>query len=558
MSSYQYIYVIKGLSKSYNGKSVFKDIYLSFFPGAKIGVLGYNGAGKSTLLRIMAGIDKDFSGEAWPDENVKMGYLSQEPELDNTKTVIKNIMLAVADKMSLLEQFNQVNMRFAEELSDDEMNSLLEEQARLQDQIDASNAWDTEREIEIAMEALRCPDKSADVATLSGGERRRVALCKLLLEKPDMLLLDEPTNHLDAESVSWLENYLKEYAGTVILVTHDRYFLDNVTGWILELDRGHGIPWEGNYTSWLAQKTKRLQQEEKEESSRQKQLKQELEWVQQTPAGRQAKGKARINSYEKLRDQELKTAPGSAKIVIAEGQRLGNQVIELEDVSKNFSKSLINHLSLKIQPGAIVGVIGANGRGKTTLIKMIAGLEQPDSGTVKIGETVQIGYVDQSRDALNAENTVWEEISGNNEEIEINKILVKSRAYCSSFNFKSADQQKIVGNLSGGERNRVHLAKMLKKGANVILLDEPTNDLDVDTLRALEEAILEFAGCVIIISHDRWFLDRVATHIIAFEEDNIRLLDGNYQDYETTVRKELGIPSDQPIVKYKHKKLALK
>ncbi len=558
MSSYQYIYVIKGLSKSYNGKNVFKDVYLSFFPGAKIGVLGYNGAGKSTLLRIMAGLDKDFSGEAWPAENVKIGYLSQEPELDNTKTVIENIMLAVSDKMKLLEQFNQVNMRFAEELTDDEMNSLLEEQACLQDQIDASNAWDTEREIGIAMDALRCPDKTAAVATLSGGERRRVALCKLLLEKPDMLLLDEPTNHLDAESVSWLENYLKEYSGTVILVTHDRYFLDNVTGWILELDRGHGIPWEGNYTSWLVQKTKRLQQEEKEESSRQKQLKQELDWVKQTPAGRQAKGKARINSYEKLRDQELKSAPGTAKIVIAEGQRLGNQVIELDNVSKNFSKSLINNLNLKIQPGAIVGVIGANGRGKTTLIKMIAGFEQPDSGTIKIGETVQFGYVDQSRDALNGENTVWEEISGNNEEIEINKVLVKSRAYCSSFNFKSADQQKIVGNLSGGERNRVHLAKMLKKGANVILLDEPTNDLDVDTLRALEEAILEFPGCVIIISHDRWFLDRVATHILAFEDDNIRLLDGNYQDYEMTVRKELGIPSDQPIVKYKHKKLALK
>jgi len=556
MASYQYIYVMKDLSKNYSGKEVFKNVYLSFFPGAKIGVIGNNGSGKSTLLKIMAGLDNDFRGEAWPAEGVKIGYLEQEPKLDNKKNVFENILDGVGEKKQLLDRFNEVSAKFAEELTDDQMNALIEEQGELQERIDVLDAWDIEREIEIAMDALRCPPKDADVNKLSGGERRRVALCKLLMEKPDMLLLDEPTNHLDAESVSWLEHYLKNYSGTVVLITHDRYFLDNVTKWILELDRGEGIPWEGNYSSWLEQKTGRLAQEEKEESGRQKQLKKELEWVKQSPTGRHAKSKARLNAFEQLRDKERGTAGGTARIIIPDGERLGNVVIEVENVSKKFSASLIEDLSFKIPPRAIVGIVGANGRGKTTLLKMITGSETPDSGKIKIGETVKLGYVDQSRDTLSANKTIYEEISDGNEEIDLGDITVKSRAYCSTFNFKGSDQQKIVGQLSGGERNRVHLAKMLKQGANVILLDEPTNDLDVDTLRALEEALLDFAGCAIVVSHDRWFLDRIATHILAFEDSGIVWFEGNYQDYEQDLRKRLGIRDDEPIAKYKHKKIA--
>lgn len=556
MSSYQYIYVMKGLTKTINGKTILKDIYLSFFPGAKIGVIGYNGSGKSTLLRIMAGIDKDFTGEAWSAEGVKVGYLAQEPQLNNQKNVFDNIVEAIQEKKDLLDRFNEVSLKFAEEMTEDEMNNLLAEQAELQDKIDSMDAWDIEREIEIAMNALRCPPKNADVTKISGGEKRRVALCKLLLSKPDMLLLDEPTNHLDAESVSWLEDYLKNYSGTVVLVTHDRYFLDNVTGWILELDRGEGIPWQGNYSSWLDQKTKRMEQEEKEESNRQKQLKKELEWVRQSPAGRHAKSKARLNSFEALRDKELKNAVGSAKIVIPDGPRLGNLVIEFDNVSKSFDKSLINDLSFRVMPGAIIGVIGPNGRGKTTLLKMLTNKEQPDAGKINIGESVVLGYIDQSRDSLNDNKSVWEEISEGNEEISLGGTLVKSRAYCAAFNFKGGDQQKIVGQLSGGERNRVHLAKMLKEGANVILLDEPTNDLDIETLRALEEALLEFSGCAIIVSHDRWFLDRIATHILAFEDQQVYWYEGNYNDYEQNLRSRLGINNDEPIAKYKHRKIS--
>ena len=555
MSSYQYIYVMKGLSKTINSKLILKDIYLSFFPGAKIGVIGYNGSGKSTLMKIMAGLDNDFTGEAWAADGVKIGYLPQEPVLDENKNVFENIMEAVSEKQALLDEFNNVSAKFAEEMSDDEMNDLMQLQAELQDKIDAADAWDIEREVSIAMGALRCPNKDSSIKNLSGGEKRRVALCKLLLSKPDMLLLDEPTNHLDAESVSWLEMYLKNYPGTVVLITHDRYFLDNVTGWILELDRGDGIPWEGNYSSWLEQKTKRMLQEEREESNRQKQLKQELDWVKQSPTGRHAKSKARLSSYETLRDKELKTAVGSARIAIPDGPRLGNNVIDFENVSKAFERSLIEDLSFKIVPGAIVGVIGANGRGKTTLLKLITGVENADAGNINIGENVSLGYVDQSRDALNPENSVWQEISEGNEEIQLGDILVKSRAYCSAFNFKGGDQQKIVGKLSGGERNRVHLAKMLKQGSNMILLDEPTNDLDIDTLRSLEEAILEFSGCAMVVSHDRWFLDRIATHILAFEDDNIVWFQGNYQDYEDDLRRRLGISKDEPIAKYKHKKI---
>lgn len=556
MAAYQYIYVMKDLSKSYNGKEVLKNIYLSFFPGAKIGVIGTNGSGKSTLLRIMAGIDKDFMGEAWPADNVKIGYLEQEPKLNESKNVFENILEGVGEKRELLEKFNLISARFAEELTDDEMNNLIIEQGNLQERIDALDAWDIEREIEIAMDALRCPPKTAEVSKLSGGEKRRVALCRLLMEKPDMLILDEPTNHLDAESVSWLEHYLKNYPGTVVLITHDRYFLDNVTKWILELDRGEGIPWEGNYSSWLDQKTSRMALEEKDESNRQKELKKELEWVKQSPKGRHAKSKARLQSFEELKDKERQTALGSAKIVIPDGPRLGNLVIEFENISKKFDKSLIENLSLKVPPRAIVGIVGANGRGKTTLLKMITDQEKPDSGNIRIGESVKLGYVDQSRDTLNDNNTIYQEISAGNEEIELGNITVKSRAYCSNFNFKGSDQQKKVGQLSGGERNRVHLAKMLKEGANVIMLDEPTNDLDIDTLRALEEALLDFPGCAIIISHDRWFLDRISTHILAFEESGIVWCEGNYQDYENDLRKRLGINSEEPIAKYKHKKIA--
>lgn len=550
-----YIYVIKGLKKLYGTREVIKDLYLSFLPGAKIGIIGHNGSGKSTLLKIMAGVDKDFTGEAWAADGVKIGYLAQEPQLNYNKNVFDNVLEAVSEKRDLLEKFNEVSARFAEELTDDEMNALIEEQGNLQEKIDHLNAWDLEREIQIAMDALRCPSKDADVNSLSGGEKRRVALCKLLLSAPDILLLDEPTNHLDAESISWLEEYLRAYSGTVILVTHDRYFLDRVTDWILELERGEGIPWKGNYSSWLEQKQKRLSEEEKSESSRQKRLKEELEWVRQSPKARQSKSKARITAYEQLRDREREKSVDIAQIVIPDGPRLGNNVIEGKDLSKSYEgKDLFKDFSFKIVPGAIVGIIGPNGVGKTTLFRMITGQEQPDSGNILIGESVRLGYVDQSRDALKAEANVWEEISEGLEEIQLGKSVVKSRAYCSAFNFKGSDQQKIVGSLSGGERNRVHLAKMLKSGANVILLDEPTNDLDVDTLRSLEDALLEFSGCAIIISHDRWFLDRIATHIIAYENDHVEFYEGNYQDYDQDRRRRYGM-SENDEEKYRHKKL---
>jgi energy-dependent translational throttle protein EttA len=558
MASYQYSYVIKGLKKVYGTKEVIKDLYLSFLPGAKIGIIGHNGSGKSTLLKIMAGLDKDFTGEAWPAEGIKVGYLAQEPQLDYSKNVFDNILESVAEKRDLLEKFNEISAKFAEEMTDDEMNSLLEEQGNLQEKIDHLNAWELEREISIAMDALRCPAKDADVNLLSGGEKRRVALCKLLLSAPDILLLDEPTNHLDAESISWLEEHLRTYSGTVILVTHDRYFLDRVTSWILELDRGEGIPWEGNYSSWLEQKQKRLEKEEKSESSRQKRLKEELDWVRQSPKARQSKSKARLTAYEELRDKEREKSIGIAQIVIPDGPRLGNNVIEGKNLSKSYEgKDLFKDFNFKVVPGAIVGIIGPNGVGKTTLFRMITGQEKPDNGEITIGDSVSLGYVDQLRDSLNAEANIWEEISDGLEEIQLGKSTVKSRAYCSAFNFKGSDQQKIVGKLSGGERNRVHLAKMLKGGANVILLDEPTNDLDVDTLRALEEALLEFSGCAIIISHDRWFLDRIATHIIAYEGDKVEFYEGNYQDYDQDRKMRYGI-SDGEVEKYRHKKLVRK
>ena len=557
MASYQYVYVIKGLKKVYGTREVIKDLYLSFLPGAKIGIIGHNGSGKSTLLKIMAGLDKDFTGEAWAAEGVKIGYLAQEPQLNHDKNVFDNILEAVAEKRDLLEKFNEVSARFAEELTDDQMNSLIEEQGDLQEKIDHLNAWDLEREIQIAMDALRCPDKNADINKLSGGEKRRVALCKLLLSASDILLLDEPTNHLDAESISWLEEYLKAYSGTVILVTHDRYFLDRVTDWILEMERGEGIPWKGNYSSWLEQKQKRLAEEEKSESSRQKRLTEELEWVRQSPKARQSKSKARLTAYEELRDRNREKTVGIAQIVIPDGPRLGNNVIEGSGLSKSYNGvELFKDFNFKIVPGAIVGVIGPNGVGKTTLFRMITGQEKPDSGKITIGESVSLGYVDQSRDSLKADSNVWEEISEGQEEIQLGKSTVKSRAYCSAFNFKGGDQQKLVGSLSGGERNRVHLAKMLKTGANVILLDEPTNDLDVDTLRSLEEALLEFSGCAIIISHDRWFLDRIATHIIAYEGDHVEFYEGNYQDYDQDRRMRLGITEGE-VEKYRHKKLVI-
>ncbi len=555
MASYQYVYVIKGLKKVYGTREVIKDLYLSFLPGAKIGIIGHNGSGKSTLLRIMAGLDKDFTGEAWAAEGVKIGYLAQEPQLNHDKNVFDNILEAVAEKRDLLEKFNEVSARFAEELTDDQMNALIEEQGELQEKIDHHNAWDLEREIQIAMDALRCPDKNSSVSQLSGGEKRRVALCQLLLSAPDILLLDEPTNHLDAESISWLEEYLKAYNGTVILVTHDRYFLDRVTDWILEMERGEGIPWKGNYSSWLEQKQKRLAEEEKSESSRQKRLTEELEWVRQSPKARQSKSKARLTAYEELRDKNREKTVGIAQIVIPDGPRLGNNVIEGAGLSKSYNGvELFKDFNFKIVPGAIVGVIGPNGVGKTTLFRMITGQEKPDSGKITIGESVSLGYVDQSRDSLNADSNVWEEISEGQEEIQLGKSNVKSRAYCAAFNFKGGDQQKLVGSLSGGERNRVHLAKMLKAGANVILLDEPTNDLDVDTLRSLEEALLEFSGCAIIISHDRWFLDRIATHIIAYEDDHVEFYEGNYQDYDQDRRMRQGITEGE-VERYRHKKL---
>ena len=555
MAAYQYIYVMKGLSKTFTGgREILKNIHLSFLPGAKIGVLGSNGAGKSTLLNIMAGVDKQFTGEAWAADNVKVGYLTQEPQLEAGKTVYETVMEGMGETKAILDRFNEVSAKFAEEMTDEEMNDLLAEQSELQEKIDNANAWDLDRHIEIAMDALRLPPSDADVGPLSGGEKRRVALCRLLLSSPDMLLLDEPTNHLDAESVSWLQRFLHDFAGTVVTVTHDRYFLDEVAGWILELDRGQGIPYEGNYSGWLEQKQKRMEQEGRQDASRMRSLAEELEWVRASPRGRQAKSKARLTAYEELLAQGQEKAIDNTKIMIPAGPRLGDLVIETDKLVKGFSDQLlIDELSFKLPAGGIVGIIGPNGAGKTTLFRMITGQEEPDNGSIKVGDTVKLGYVDQSRDNLNPKATVWEEISDGLDEIELGKRKMQSRAYCGLFNFRGPDQQKVVGQLSGGERNRVHLAKMLKSGANLILLDEPTNDLDVDTLRALEEALLDFAGCAVVISHDRWFLDKIATHILAFEgESQVEWFEGNYQAYEEDRRRRLGVEADQPKrIKYK-------
>ena len=555
MAAYQYIYVMKGLGKTYpGGREVLRNIWLSFLPGAKIGVLGLNGAGKSTLLRIMAGQERDFSGEAWAAEGASVGFLSQEPSLDPSKDVAGNVMEGLAETKALLDRFEAVSARFAEDLSPEEMDALIAEQGELQEKIDQADAWELDRTVEIAMDALRCPPGDTPVANLSGGERRRVALCRLLLQRPDLLLLDEPTNHLDAESVAWLQRFLKDYPGTVVTVTHDRYFLDEVAGWILELDRGHGIPFEGNYSGWLEQKQARLAQEGRQEEARRRTLERELEWVRQSPRARQAKSKARLQAYDALVAQSREKAPETAQIVLPPGPRLGDLVVEAEHVGKGFGdRLLIEDLDFRLPPGGIVGVIGPNGAGKTTLFRMITGQEKPDSGRFRIGETVKLGYVDQSRDALGANNTVWQEISGGQDEIDLGRRKIASRAYCALFNFRGPDQQKKVGQLSGGERNRVHLAKMLKEGANLLLLDEPTNDLDIDTLRALEEALLDYPGCAVIISHDRWFLDRVATHILAFEGDShVEWFEGNYADYEADRRRRLGAEADQPHrIKYK-------
>ncbi len=555
MPAYQYVYVMKGLGKSYpGGREVLRDIWLSFLPGAKIGVLGLNGAGKSTLLRIMAGQDREFSGEAWAAEGASVGYLPQEPVLDADKDVFGNVSEGLAETKALVDRFEAVSARFAEELSDEEMNDLIAEQGELQEQIERLDAWELDRTIEIAMDALRCPPGDTAVANLSGGERRRVALCRLLLQKPDLLLLDEPTNHLDAESVAWLQRFLKDYPGTVVTVTHDRYFLDEVAGWILELDRGHGIPYEGNYSGWLEQKQARLAQEGRQEEARQRTLERELEWVRQSPRARQAKSKARLQAYEALVAQSREKAPDNAQIVLPPGPRLGDLVVEATGVSKAFGdRLLVESLDFRLPPGGIVGVIGPNGAGKTTLFRMMTGAEQPDTGAFRVGETVRLGYVDQSRDTLKADNTVWQEVSGGLEEIDLGRRKMASRAYCALFNFRGADQQKKVGQLSGGERNRVHLAKMLKEGANLLLLDEPTNDLDVDTLRALEEGLIDYPGCAVIVTHDRWFLDRVATHILAFEGDSQTVwFEGNYADYEADRKRRLGTAADQPHrIKYK-------
>jgi sulfate-transporting ATPase len=555
MASYQFVYTMKGMTKAYpGGKEVLKDIWLSFLPGAKIGVIGPNGAGKSTLMKIMAGWDTEFSGEAYAADGAKVGYLPQEPKLDPNKTVMENVIEALDETRSLLKRFEEVNMKFGEVTDDDEMNALLAEQAELQEKIDARDGWEIERQVEIALEALRCPPGDSGVTKLSGGEIRRVALCKLLLQKPDLLLLDEPTNHLDAESVAWLERHLQEYKGTVVTITHDRYFFDNVANWMLELDRGQGIPYEGNYSSWLEQKQKRLAQEEKEESSRQKALAEEREWIKSSPKARQAKSKARIQAYDELLAKSKEKIADTAQIVIPPGPELGNIVIEANNLRKSFGDRLLfDNLSFNLPRGGIVGIIGPNGAGKTTLFRMITGTDNPDGGTIKIGDSVKLGYVDQSRDALDDKKTVWEEISGGAEEVDLGRKKMASRAYCAQFNFRGSDQQKRVGQLSGGERNRVHLAKMLKKGVNLLLLDEPTNDLDVDTLRALEEGLFEFPGCAVIISHDRWFLDRLATHILAFEGDSqVVWFEGNYQDYEADRKRRLGEDANTPKrIKYR-------
>ncbi|BDW86598.1 MULTISPECIES: energy-dependent translational throttle protein EttA [Roseicyclus] len=547
MASYQYVYHMDGVSKTYpGGKKCFENIRLNFLPGVKIGVVGVNGAGKSTLMRIMAGMDKDFTGEAWAAQGARVGYLSQEPELDESLNVRDNVMLGVAAKKAKLDRYNELAMNYSDETA--------EEMAQLQDEIDAENLWDLDSQIDVAMEALRCPDDDAQVATLSGGERRRVALCKLLLEAPDMLLLDEPTNHLDAETIAWLQQHLIEYKGTILIVTHDRYFLDDITGWILELDRGRGIPYEGNYSSWLEQKAKRLEQEAREDKSRQKTLERELQWIRAGAKARQAKQKARINAYEELAGQSEREKISRAQIVIPNGPRLGSRVIEVNGLKKGYGdRLLIENLTFSLPPGGIVGVIGPNGAGKSTLFRILTGQEQPDEGTVDFGDTVQLSYVDQSRDALDANKTVWEEISGGAEIIELGDASMNSRAYCGAFNFKGGDQQKKVGLLSGGERNRVHMAKLLKAGGNVLLLDEPTNDLDVETLRALEDALEDFAGCAVIISHDRFFLDRLCTHILAFEgEGHVEWFEGNFEDYEEDKKRRLGPDALEPKrLKYK-------
>ena len=555
MAAYQYVYVMKSLSKAWpGGKKVLDDVWLSFFPGAKIGVLGPNGAGKSTLLKIMAGLDTDWAGEAWVAEGATVGYLPQEPQLDPKLTVEQNVLSGMAETKALLDRFDEVSNKLGEVTDPDEMQALIDEQATLQEKIEAADAWDLGRTVEVALDALRCPPGDADVTKLSGGEKRRVALCRLLLQKPDLLLLDEPTNHLDAESIAWLQTHLAEYPGAVVMVTHDRYFLDNVTGWILELDRAKGIPYEGNYTSWLKQKQKRLEQESREETGRQKTLARELEWISASPKARQAKSKARITSYENLLAQSTEATADTAQIIIPAPPRLGNLVIEANHLHKGFGdRLLIDDLSFKLPPGGIVGVLGPNGAGKSTLFRMITGQEQPDGGTFKVGDTVKLGYVDQSRDTLRADKNVWEEISDGLDVIDLGKKSMPSRAYVSAFGFKGVDQQKKVGILSGGERNRVHMAKMLKSGAKVLLLDEPSNDLDVDTLRALEDALVAFPGCVVVITHDRWFLDRIATHILAFEGDSqVVWFEGNYQDYEVDRHRRLGAEADQPHrIKYK-------
>ena len=555
MASYQYVYVMKGLNKTYpGGKQVLKDVTLSFLPGAKIGIIGVNGSGKSTLMRIMGGLDPEFTGEAWAAAGAKIGYLPQEPKLDPTKTVFENVLEGLGPLKALIDRFNEVSARFAEELSDDEMTALITEQGELQEKIDAADAWDLDSRVELALDALRCPPGDTGVASLSGGEKRRVALAKLLLERPDLLLLDEPTNHLDAESVAWLEKHLQGYPGTIILVTHDRYFLDNVVGWILELDRGQGIPWEGNYSSWLDQKQKRLEQEGKTEEARQRSLDRELEWIRQSPKARQAKSKARIKAYEELVARSQTAQQGRTQIVMPPAPRLGQTVIIADHLTKAYGdKLLFENLDFRLPPGGIVGIIGPNGAGKTTLFRLIMGQDKPDSGALAVGETVHLGYVDQSRDTLDDKKTVWEEVSGGLDMFQFGKRELPTRAYVGAFNFKGADQQKKVGQLSGGERNRVHMAKLLAKPCNVLLLDEPTNDLDVETLRALEEALEDFAGCAVIISHDRWFLDRIATHILAFEGDShVEWFEGNFEEYEADKVRRLGADAaNHHRVKYK-------